>query len=155
MDLRRGIRAWHKYCRDGRDIATATAMKLNKAASTVNAILDCGTSFMDLLTSKVIHAHASRAGYHVSVLDALTNAIANDLISSDFLASDCWSRYVRYFCITTLALNQTTALPLLKKLSREGAGARNLRVQHVNDAKIYSSSEVAVELLLQANDFSQ
>lgn len=65
-------------------------------------------------------------------------------------ASQC--KCVSYIRVARLMLNQKKVLPLIEKLSKKGAGTRNLGVTHVDCATIHSSSRVDVKLMPPAAD---
>lgn len=86
--------------------------------------------------------HPFGAEYHVSFLDFCTSDIVDDKNDSDFLTPDRQVTYARFSRMSMLVLNQSTFISLLKELSNNSAGTRNLGVTHVLDATIYSSNAV-------------
>lgn len=104
----------------------------------MTAIVRRDKSFINLLSSRVGYEHPLRVAYQVSFLDAFIKDIVDDKSSSDFLSSDSRPTYVRSICVPTLVLKPSTVLPILRELSKEGAGTRSLGVTVVADATIYS-----------------
>lgn len=110
------------------------------------------TSFINLLTSRVIYAHGFRDENHASFLNAQINDNVDDMISPDLLSSDSRSTDAHHIGRITVVSRQSTDFLLVKELRKKGAGTRVQGVTHMNDMTIYSSKETDVKLMLQASD---
>lgn len=67
-----------------------------------NAFVPWITSFVNLLTNMVSSVCAFGVSYHVSFLNARTNYIVDNMISSDIWSSDRQLMYARYIRVTSL-----------------------------------------------------
>lgn len=139
-------------CSSSCDITTEKAIKLSKQQIRVLELFGA-MRLSSTCKQPCSFAHAFEAEFHVRSLDSDINDIVDYMIFSNVLSSDRRSTYARDIRLKMFVQKQITGLSLFEELSKEGTGTKYLEVTHVDDAAIYSSTEVDVILTLQAPDF--
>lgn len=106
------------------------------------------------MQSTLNYAQAIEEHYKVNFVEAHIKDIVDDVMSSNFLATNSLVTYARYIRVRKISCKKEDVLLLLVSLSSDTPVAKMLGSTHLDDPVLYISSEEEVLSMIQAADSS-